>query len=146
MKNKSNKKNNKHVRVSRFVMAPDCTFRVVWDILCMVLIFYEMIMIPFRLSFQEDIPHGQEVPPDQEIFKSFENFDLVFDLIFLTDIMFNFNTAIYQKGILIFDRKQITLSYMMMWFWLDLFSSFPYSLVLTSLEDDENSDGGSSSN
>lgn len=46
------KKNNKNLKeVSTFVMAPDCTFRVIWDILCMILILYEMIMIPFRLSF-----------------------------------------------------------------------------------------------
>ena len=36
------------------IIAPDSNFRVIWDVLCMFLIFYEMIMIPFRLSFEEE--------------------------------------------------------------------------------------------
>ena len=36
------------------IIAPDSDFRVIWDVLCMFLIIYEMIMIPFRLSFEEE--------------------------------------------------------------------------------------------
>ncbi len=57
--------------------------------LCMLIIFYEMIFIPFRISFEN------------ENFSIFEKIDLIFDFIFLADITFTFNTAIYKKGSLL---------------------------------------------
>lgn len=52
----------------------------------MTIIFYEMIIIPFRISFSN------------EDFEFFENIDLTFDFVFMTDICLTFNTAIYKKG------------------------------------------------
>ena len=46
---------------------------------------------------------------------------------FLIDILLNFNTSIYEKGVLITDRKVIIKNYLKLWFWVDLISSFPYS-------------------
>jgi hypothetical protein len=52
----------------------------------MTIIFYEMIIIPFRISFSLE---------DLEIY---QNLDLAFDFIFMADICLTFNTAIYRKG------------------------------------------------
>ena len=46
---------------------------------------------------------------------------------FLFDILINFNTAIFKKGLLINDRKVIIKNYLKLWFWIDLVSSFPYT-------------------
>jgi hypothetical protein len=54
----------------------------------MLLIFYSMMMIPFRMSFEDS---GDE-------WLVFDDIDLVFDFMFLTDILITFNTAIYCKG------------------------------------------------
>ncbi len=62
-----------------------------------------MIMIPFRLSFEEE---------NNSFFDSLNSIDIYFDVIFLTDIVINFNTAIYNKGILIYNRKVIILTYL----------------------------------
>jgi hypothetical protein len=94
-----------------------------------------MVMIPFRLSFEEDGNH---------FFNTLNSMDIYFDAIFLTDIVINFNTATYQKGVLIYDRKIIFLNYIKLWFWLDLFSSFPYSILIGAIigsEGDTSLDG-----
>jgi len=53
----------------------------------MIIIFYEMIIIPFRISFED--------------YSFFDNVELSFSTIFLVDIILNFNTAILRKGNLI---------------------------------------------
>jgi hyperpolarization activated cyclic nucleotide-gated potassium channel 2 len=68
------------------ILIPDSLVRIMWDVACMFIIMYEMIMIPFRISFVEI---------DEPIFYKV---DLIFDCIFMTDIVLNFNTAIFRKG------------------------------------------------
>lgn len=86
----------------------------------MIIIIYEMITIPFRMSFEED---------NNEL-SFMQNFDFPFDIIFMTDIMLNLNTSVYINGQNIKNRKIIIMNYLKLWFWLDLVSSFPYSLVI----------------
>ncbi|KAL4479754.1 hypothetical protein ABPG73_017975 [Tetrahymena malaccensis] len=104
-----------------FIISPDSPLRITWDISIMLLIIYAIILIPFRVAFD---------PNDQ--FSILVELDNIFDFIFLTDILLNFNTAIYRKGNLIRKRKQITVEYLKLWFWIDLVSSFPYDLVVQS--------------
>lgn len=61
-----------------------------WDTLCMFLIFYEIISIPFKLSFDVEIN---------------ATLDTIIDYIFMSDILITFNTSIYKKGIPIYSRK-----------------------------------------
>jgi len=49
----------------------------------MLLIFYEIITIPFKISFDLDI---------------YDVWDHIVDSIFLFDIIISFNTAYYHKG------------------------------------------------
>jgi hyperpolarization activated cyclic nucleotide-gated potassium channel 2 len=69
-----------------FIFSPDGTFKMLWDILCMFLIFYEILIIPFQISF--DVTLSAE-------------FELFGDLVFLADILLNFNTGFYKNGILV---------------------------------------------
>ncbi|EAR85630.2 cation channel family protein (macronuclear) [Tetrahymena thermophila SB210] len=105
-----------------FIISPDSPFRITWDISIMMLIIYAIILIPFRVSFD---------PNDQ--FSMLVQLDNIFDFVFLGDILLNFNTAIYRKGNLIRKRKQIAIEYLKIWFWIDLFSSFPYDMVVQSV-------------
>ena len=59
---------------------------IYWEISCMMIIIYEMIIIPFRLAFTSDD------------LKIFSEVDLIFDIIFMFDIVLNFNTSLYLKG------------------------------------------------
>ena len=81
----------------------DCNFRISWDIFTMFIILYEIIMIPFRLSFEDD-ESGDLV--------AFQGSDFTIDVIFMTDIFLNLNTSIFDKGAQIYERKFIMLSYL----------------------------------
>jgi hypothetical protein len=115
--------NQKLLKYDCFVMRPDQPIRVTWDIFCMFIILYEMIMIPFRISFADE----------SDEFNFLEQIDPIFDFIFLFDIVLNFNTGVYVKGMPTFRRKIIAITYLKLWFWLDILSSFPYSTVITSI-------------
>jgi hyperpolarization activated cyclic nucleotide-gated potassium channel 2 len=77
----------------------------------MVFIIYEIMSIPFRISF--DVTFSEE-------------FDTFVNAIFFMDIFISFNTGCYINGELTYSRKDIALGYLKMWFWLDLAASFPY--------------------
>lgn len=81
----------------------------------MVLIIYEIMSIPFRISF--DVSFS-------------DSFDNLINAIFFADILISFNTGIYFNGELVYNRRVIALSYFKMWFWLDLSASFPYELII----------------
>lgn len=80
----------------------------------MFLIFYEILSIPFRISF------------DLEISAEFGNF---ITAIFLIDIAVTFNTAVWIKGNINYQYSAIFKQYIKLWFWLDLIASFPYDMV-----------------
>lgn len=61
-----------------------------------------------------------------------KRYEIFLDFWFLTEIALNFITGYFDKGILVMDRKLIFLSYMRTWFWLDIFSSIPFSFVYFS--------------
>ena len=63
-------------------------------------------------------------------------FDTIIDVFFLLDILINFNTGYYKKGVLIMNRKDIIVNYLKTWFILDLLASFPYSWIINYEEID----------
>lgn len=72
--------------MTKYLILPTSLYRIAWDVLCMILIFYAMMIIPLRLSFDDGTIHQ---------FQIFDTCDTVSDFIFLTDILLNLNTAIY---------------------------------------------------
>lgn len=80
----------------------------------MMLIFYEIVTIPLKISFNLEIS---------------STWDWTVDAIFFLDIFFSFNTAYYKNGIPNRNRKDIALNYLKIWFWLDLSASFPWEEV-----------------
>lgn len=81
----------------------------------MFLIFYEILSIPFRISFEFEIS---------------EEFSTFITTIFLIDILVTFNTAVWIKGTINFQYSVIFKQYIKLWFWLDLMASFPYDMVI----------------
>lgn len=68
---------------------PDGHGKLMWDFFCMLLIFYEILIIPFELSFGVT-------------FNAI--WDTIINMIFLTDILVTFNSGYYQKGVLVQNR------------------------------------------
>lgn len=101
-----------------FVLYPDAFIRAIWDISLFILIIYQGFFLPMRISF--------ELPATDFLFY----LDIVIDVMFIIDIILNFNTGFYQKGQLVMKREFIVKDYLAMWFWVDLISSTPYTWIL----------------
>lgn len=60
------------------------------------------------------------------------------DLLFIVDIIVNFNSAFYTiNDVLVTDRRRITKRYIKGWFLVDFLACIPFQLIET---DDSNSD------
>ena len=120
-------------------MSPDSIFRAVWDISLFVTIIYQCISLPMRVSFEmstTDFSYYLEI---------------IIDVMFITDILINFNTGFYLKNQVIMRRALIAKEYFKLWFWLDLISSIPFTWILAwsqgiKLRDVENDDSQSIAN
>ena len=84
----------------------------------MLFIMYQAIMIPYKISFNENMTGGMAV------------FEIFQDFYFMFDILISFNTGVIENGVLVMTRKEIAIIYLKFWFWLDAIASFPYSLAL----------------
>jgi len=102
------------------VIAPNGKIRVVWDIFIMLLIFYDLIMVPLTLCFNVTIGSVDAY------------WDPVMLLFYVLDIMMNFNTGFYDKGVLVLDRTRVFTNYMKGWFWIDMPISIPYEYITRS--------------
>jgi hypothetical protein len=87
-------------------------------------------MIPYRVSFNSAAEGSSEI------------FEKIIDFFFIADIrndlikvklyiVLSFNSGYYEQGNLLLNRKKIIFHYVKTWFFIDMVSSFPYSLVLT---------------
>ena len=74
--------------------------------------------MPMRISFEMETPEW--------LFYM----EVCIDIMFLLDIVLNFNTGFYLKGQLIMQRKMIAIDYISTWLFIDLISSLPYTWFL----------------
>lgn len=103
------------------IFRPDSNYHMVWDLVGFFIIFYQTVVVPYRICF--------DTPP--EGFWYYLEFGM--DIYFWSDIIVSFNTGIYVKGILVMRRHKIVWSYLTGWFVMDVLASFPYSLVFENL-------------
>lgn len=89
-----------------------------WDFYCMLLILYEIISIPMIISFSIDVN---------------AEFEYIVTFSFILDMFITFNTAVYINGNISYSYRSIALEYLKLWFWIDLFSSFPYDMLLNGV-------------
>lgn len=99
------------------MLLPDSKFRQLWDTLVLLVAIYSAITIPLIIVF--------DIFSDQFCTISAWGTSVVF----LGDIIVNFNTARSFKGKLIFNRKDIALKYIKTWFLIDLISAVPVFLI-----------------
>lgn len=103
---------------SKFMLYPDSYKRGVWDILSFLLILYQSIMLPFIMTFEPDMPND------------IVYFDFIQDVFFLADIALNFQTGLFEKGILVMWWDRVAINYLTTWFFPDVIACFPYTWVL----------------
>ena len=106
---------------TKLLFHPKCRFKIIWNILIMFLLLYTATVLPYRVCF------NQLQSPKWMLA------DMVIDLIFLSDVVINFNTA--QVSIserLIYSRKEIAKNYLKSWFFIDFFSSIPIDFIISN--------------
>ena len=107
------------------IFLPSAPGRLLWDVVVALMIVYYLIVVPMRLAFE---PHNATV--DLITGRgSWLILDLLFDLMFLTDIVVNFRTAYLVAGELETDQYKIAKTYFVGWFPLDMVASLPTTIL-----------------
>jgi hypothetical protein len=96
------------------VFKPTANFRLFWNVFVVFITAVQMFIVSIELFVDKTISHSIANVDYLDI----ENF---FILIFLIDIVFNFNTGYYQSGDVILSRKSIAKQY--------LRTLFPYDII-----------------
>jgi len=99
------------------LLFPLGTLKFRWDWLVLLLILYSSVAVPFRL--------GMGHPADD----FWWYLEMGISLAFITDIVFNFNTAYVDGDQLVLDKTMIRDNYLRTWFAVDLLSSVPVELI-----------------
>jgi hypothetical protein len=97
------------------VIKPDSKFKILWDMLLLLFIVMNIFYIPINISFNINTSGAFEYL-----------FDLLPSWIFVAEILINFNTAYYDKGLMHEDRKSIVKHYIKGNFFWDLVVVIPF--------------------
>eukprot|EP00928_Gymnodinium_smaydae_P099194 TRINITY_DN9397_c0_g4_i1.p1 TRINITY_DN9397_c0_g4~~TRINITY_DN9397_c0_g4_i1.p1 ORF type:complete len:745 (+),score=88.97 TRINITY_DN9397_c0_g4_i1:61-2235(+) len=109
-----NKRNQRNY--SACIIPHDSSVRMCWDMFMVMLLVYVSLTLPFNLGF------GQ--------IEELAIVDLVFDFLFMFDIVLNFRTSyIDNDEITVKNGWKIGCHYLRTWFLLDLVSSVPWDYV-----------------
>jgi hypothetical protein len=68
-----------------WVILPESTYRLVWDVLLVVFLLYVAVMVPLRLAFDTE-----DMPTSVEAYSNVFWVEVIIDVAFVMDIFFNF--------------------------------------------------------
>ncbi|KAM6900027.1 voltage-gated delayed rectifier potassium channel KCNH8 [Xenentodon cancila] len=106
---------------SKFILLHYSTFKAGWDLLILLATFYVAVTVPYSVCFIDD---------DHDPTRSTTVSDIAVEILFITDIIFNFRTSYVSKsGQVIFDARQICIHYLTTWFIIDLVAALPFDLL-----------------
>ena len=109
-----------NARQAAVVHPSEGKFRKTWDFVQSFLLVYVAVMVPLRMGFSMEVEGGS----------AGWTVELIVDLYFIADIVFNFRTGTYDSdGVLIYDRPEIRRRYMKGWFVIDIVSCFPAGYI-----------------
>ena len=112
------KKQPRITTLSKMILIkPENSIKFIWDLIMLLVLLILGLFIPYLLAFESE---GSSL---------IWAIDLITMIIFSFDIIFTFNTAFYQEGNLIEDRIKIMKNYLKFWFWIDIISILPASLI-----------------
>ena len=105
------------------VIAPDRTLRLIWDYFIVFFMIMNFFYIPLEISF--------------DFYLSPEKNWLLYVLIkiipvwiFFINVIFNFLTAYYSKGVYIYNKQRIILRYLRKEFVMDLITLVPFAFSI----------------
>ncbi len=92
---------NKRRLKSSIIIYPDSVLRNIVDFVSFCIILWISLYIPFVFTFDIDTSTGYS-----------KYLEMCIDLWFLSEMVLNFFTGYYEKGILILDKKRIAKTYL----------------------------------
>ena len=110
------------------VAHPDSNKRMAWNLGIMLLVFASALLVPFNLAFDDEFA--------LETRRGFHVADMLFDCIFLFDILLNFRIGYDKDGFFVQDAYLVANHYLKGYFVLDCVSSFPLALLFPFDEDE----------
>jgi len=112
----------------QLVIHPLSAFRKYFDLLLMLMVLFNVVVLPVRLAFY----WNQRTSLALGHWSAWQWVDTAVDLLFVADIALTFNTAYLQDPdqVLVSDRRAIAVRYAQGWLAVDVLSSVPTDLVL----------------
>eukprot|EP00927_Polykrikos_kofoidii_P017213 TRINITY_DN17814_c0_g1_i1.p1 TRINITY_DN17814_c0_g1~~TRINITY_DN17814_c0_g1_i1.p1 ORF type:complete len:764 (+),score=145.83 TRINITY_DN17814_c0_g1_i1:45-2336(+) len=111
-------------------VSPNCSWRLAWDVVGLVLISYDVITIPLLQAFE----------PSKTLFVAF--MDWVTLLFWTGDLLQSFFIGFYDKGTLIMNHRRIVKHYLVTWFFMDMIVVGPEWMMLIIVGSAEGGGGG----
>ena len=105
------------------VLHPVGPFRCIWDSIIMIVLLWTCIEIPYSLAFGITVQLGHPMG----------NISFTVDILLLIDVVLNFFTAYFDRFDhlrLVISHKKIARRYIKSYFFLDLFTSFPFEFMI----------------
>ena len=108
----------------KLIFHPKSTFKLMWNFLLMLLLFYTATVLPYRICF--DFLQSEK----------WSVLDICVDSFFFTDILVSFNTGLLSvQEKVSYNRKKIAAKYIKSWFFIDLVSCVPLDYILSKQSD-----------
>ena len=109
----------------RYIIFPQRMEKMQWDLIMALLIFYSVVIIPYRICFEVNESDGERA------------LDIIIDIAFFTDMAFTFRTA-YQDSVekaFVKDSRaqKIRNNYLKTWFTIDFLSTVPIDTIVTEI-------------
>ena len=96
----------------KYVLKPNNFFKIIWDHIISIIIFYFSLYTPYNIAFQD--------------YTKIDLIEIIADIFLIIDIILNFFTAYYNSlGILIMKKRYITKHYLQGFFLIDFISVLP---------------------
>lgn len=122
-----NKELREETKTKWYIILPSSPFYVIWQMIIILLLVFFATYVPFEVAFIGVAKGGIESDkPDSTVRKII---DYTIDLIFATDIVFNFFTAYELPNLKMEKRtRKIAIMYLSSWFFIDVTATFPIQL------------------
>eukprot|EP00935_MAST-01C_sp_MAST-1C-sp1_P000912 g912.t1 len=109
---------------THYLLHPDRKEKMFWDGFVGILIFYSVLVVPFRIGFSQPACEGT----------AGYIFEWMVDAFFFLDICVAFDTAYIDKeDFIITDRYKISKHYLATWFAIDFTSTMPIDTIVSAV-------------
>ncbi|KAL6749390.1 hypothetical protein V8C86DRAFT_2849289 [Haematococcus lacustris] len=103
------------------IIHPDSLGRRMWDVTILILVVYNVIMVPYEVGFSQPLP------------RILDPMNFGIDGLFAIDICLNYRTAyVDHTATLIRDGKKIAAHYTRTWFLVDLVATVPFDALVSA--------------